>query len=181
MNDSFIVTYTGRKVYPLDLKVEDICLEDIAHALSNKCRFTGHTSKFYSVAEHSVLVARQVKGFTKLWGLLHDAAEAYLPDIATRIKPNFPLIIEAENNILDKVQQKYGLGELSKAEKKILKNIDRHTTLYEGMRLMKNHPDAMWSNKEFDDEIVISGWPPLWGKDMFLKFAKRFSCMCLEQ
>jgi len=180
-NDSFIITYTGRKVYPLDLKKEDICLEDIAHALSNKCRFTGHTVKFFSVAEHSVLVAQQIRGFSQLWGLLHDAAEAYLPDIDTRIKPNFPQIIEAETNILNQVREKYGLDELTEEQKQELKDIDRQMAACEVARLMKNCPLAAKPNKEPRLAIIISGWPPPYAKERFLQFAKSFACMCFEK
>ena len=54
ISKGWIQTFTGKRMYPLDPKPEDICIEDIAHALSNICRFTGHTKKFYSVGEHSI-------------------------------------------------------------------------------------------------------------------------------
>lgn len=95
MTRDYILTYTGKKFRPLNPDPADICIEDIAHALSNTCRYTGHTSVFYSVAEHSVLVADRVlalatnhpfKESIGLAGLLHDASEAYLTDIATPLK-----------------------------------------------------------------------------------------------
>lgn len=55
----------------------------IAHALANLCRWTGHTKRFYSVAEHSLRVCNLVPARYKLQALLHDAAEAYIGDIAT--------------------------------------------------------------------------------------------------
>lgn len=48
----WILTFTGRRFYPLDPRPEDVCLEDIAHALSLICRYNGHSRFFYSVAEH---------------------------------------------------------------------------------------------------------------------------------
>ena len=86
-----ILTRSGRIFYPLDPRPQDVDLGDIAHALANKCRFTGHTEPFYSVAQHSLLVchilgALRADPLTRLWGLLHDAAEAYLPDVAAPIK-----------------------------------------------------------------------------------------------
>lgn len=89
---SFVVMApSGRAVNPLDLQVEDILFEDIALSLSNECRFGGKTDPFYSVAEHSVRVARWVKEKggspeDEQWALIHDAAEAYLRDMARPLK-----------------------------------------------------------------------------------------------
>ncbi|CCH02045.1 putative protein yfdR [Fibrella aestuarina BUZ 2] len=82
----YIQTYTGKRYYPIDPRPDDIDIEDIAHALSNICRFTGHTRQFYSVAQHSVLVSRQVDPEHKLAALLHDASEAYLTDLSRPVK-----------------------------------------------------------------------------------------------
>jgi hypothetical protein len=81
-----IYTFTGRTIRPLDPNPDDIVIEDIAHALSQQCRFTGHTSRFSSVAEHSVRVSWMVPRELALEALLHDASEAYLADIARPVK-----------------------------------------------------------------------------------------------
>lgn len=50
-------TFSGIQFYPLDPRVEDVRIEDIARALAMQCRYNGHVTRFYSVAEHSVRVA----------------------------------------------------------------------------------------------------------------------------
>ena len=90
--DGWIQTFTGRKFFPLAARVEDVDVRDIAHALSLKCRFCGHCAKFYSVAEHSVRVSWEMERLGKraaMWGLMHDAAEAYVADIGGPIKKHF--------------------------------------------------------------------------------------------
>lgn len=79
-------TYTGLQFYPQDPRPEEICIEDIAHALSNLCRFAGHCREFYSVAQHSVLVSENCAPADALAGLLHDAPEAYIVDVPRPLK-----------------------------------------------------------------------------------------------
>lgn len=79
-------TYTGRKVYVLNPNPETLVIEDISHALAMLCRYTGHTKKFYSVAEHSVLLSHVVSKKNAKWALMHDASEAYFGDLARPVK-----------------------------------------------------------------------------------------------
>jgi 5'-deoxynucleotidase YfbR-like HD superfamily hydrolase len=83
---SWIETYSGIQFYPLSPNVDRIVVVDIAHALSNLCRFGGHTGWFYSFAQHSVLVSQACPPSLALEGLLHDASEAYLLDLPSPIK-----------------------------------------------------------------------------------------------
>jgi len=92
MIDGWIQTFTGRMFFPLAARPEDVDVRDIAHALSLKCRFSGHCREFYSVAEHSVRVSRELEKLGRreaTWGLMHDAAEAYLADVGGPIKKAF--------------------------------------------------------------------------------------------
>ncbi len=79
-------TRSGRKVYPLAFTDEMLDWGDVGHALGNICRYTGHTSGFYSVAEHCCHVSDLLVDELKLAGLVHDAAEAYITDLPAPIK-----------------------------------------------------------------------------------------------
>lgn len=82
----WIQTYTGKRFYPLDPRVEDFDIRDIAWALSHIVRFCGHLSQPVVVSQHSVLVSRYCHPSDALWGLLHDMSEAYISDVSTPLK-----------------------------------------------------------------------------------------------
>jgi len=83
---NYFRTHTGRQVDLFDPKTSEISIFDIARSLSQLCRFLGHTTKFYSVAQHSILVSQLVPKEDALWGLLHDASEAYTGDLPRPFK-----------------------------------------------------------------------------------------------
>ena len=109
--DSFIGTFSGLRFWPLDPDPAKILIEDIAHALGHLCRFGGHSSKFYSVAEHSVHVSQLCLPEHALWGLLHDASEAYLVDLPRPLKllPEFAPYREAERRLQRVIAVRFGL------------------------------------------------------------------------
>lgn len=105
--------FLGLFVRPAALRPEDIMITDIAHALSLLCRFGGHCSTFYSVAEHSVHVSRVVPPADALWGLLHDASEAYIVDLPAPLK-RLPELGRAYREIEGRIQwavcRRFGLS-----------------------------------------------------------------------
>lgn len=99
---SSILTGRGHIFHFLRPGANVVDIEDIADALSKICRFTGHTSSFYSVAQHSVLVASVLAGLpakVRLAGLLHDAAEAYVGDVSLPLKQLLPDYKEIERGV----------------------------------------------------------------------------------
>lgn len=107
---TWIETYTGQKFWPLNPRVDEIHINDIAHSLAMQVRYTGHAREFYSVAEHCCHVA-DLQGDTmyKKWALMHDAAEAYLADIATPTKWFFKEFEGVEDRILQCIAERFGI------------------------------------------------------------------------
>lgn len=83
---NWMYTASGKRWYFEAPRSQDVDINDIAHALSNLCRYGGHASQFYSVAEHAVHVSHMVPREDALAGLLHDATEAYVVDVPRPLK-----------------------------------------------------------------------------------------------
>ncbi|MCQ4274544.1 phosphohydrolase [Stutzerimonas degradans] len=96
---SWILTRTGQRFDLLAPRASQISTLDIAHALSQLCRFNGHTSRHYSVAQHSLLVASIVPAEHQLAALLHDATEAYVGDMTRPLKALLPDFSSIEHGI----------------------------------------------------------------------------------
>jgi len=105
-----IQVYSGKEFFPLSPEMEDIDITDIAHSLALTCRYRGHCNEFYSVAQHSLLVASLVEDpLDKPWALLHDASEAYLCDMPGPIKERFGVLTRCDLLLQTMIYEKYGL------------------------------------------------------------------------
>lgn len=174
MTTPFIETRSGKRFMPLAPAVADICIEDIAHALSHQCRFSGHTLVHYSVAEHSVRVSELLQRWmygrgVQLWGLLHDASEAYLVDLPQPLKAD-PTIGDAykiaEARLQAAVCERFGLPVV---EPPAVGRADGVLLATEARDLMPFRPEH-WSKLEHPPLLsTICPWSSAHAKDRFIR------------
>lgn len=162
-SNDWILTYTGRQFWPLAPRAEDVDLEDIAHALAHLCRFAGHCRVFYSVAQHSVHVSERVHSRYALEGLLHDAAEAYLCDVARPIKPALAGYEAAESQLMAVIRARFGLTGLELGGVQVA---DRRMLCTERRDLM--HPNHWPVDPASCYPEPIVPWTPAEAKARFL-------------
>lgn len=155
---SYILTYKKLEFYPLDPKIEDIDIEDIAHALSLLCRANGHFKHFYSVALHSINCAYEAlkRGYSSrvaLGCLLHDGSEAYLADITRPVKKLLQNYLEFEQVLQGKIFEKW-IPNLTDEELKLVFEIDDAILYYEFIELFGekifDYTPMLKSNPRFD-------------------------------
>lgn len=135
--NGWIETFSGERLYLAKPRPNEICIEDIAHALSLLCRYGGHCIEFYSVAEHSVRVSKELPKEYQLAGLLHDAAEAYVGDVTRSLKRLLPEYIDIEHSIQHVIDAKYGI-KYTVAMMDAVKETDDILIATEGRDLMPN-------------------------------------------
>lgn len=112
---------------------EDFNIRNIASSLSKLCRFTGHTERFYSVAQHSVVVSYLVPEEFALEALLHDREEAFVGDMSTPLKRLNPMYRLKAEQIRRVSARAFGIPE---EESPIVKKADHSALLLEKRYVM---------------------------------------------
>lgn len=187
---NWIQTYTGVAFYPLDPRVEDVRIEDIAHALALQCRFAGACRVPYSVAEHSARVANHVETAiclsnlqqryeTVLAALLHDASEAYLVDVPSPIKSELKGYAEIEKRVQKTIFLAFGIGSHLRFSRDI-KRADATLLATEKRDLMGSDPQP-WQPLPDPLPRTITPWTWRSAEKIFLFEFERLSSRRYEQ
>lgn len=129
---------------------------DIAAGLSRQCRWAGQTTEFYSVAQHSCLVAKLCPGH-RLAALLHDAPEAFIGDMARPLKDLCPDFREVEDSLWRAIALAFGVAAELPAE---VKAADDAMLVTEREQLMPQAVDWGWKGAPEPLPITIIPWTP---------------------
>jgi 5'-deoxynucleotidase YfbR-like HD superfamily hydrolase len=149
----------------------DFDVETIAHALSNICRYGGHSSKFYSVAEHSVLVSRVVPSHLAMCGLFHDASEAFVGDMPSPLKAMCPDYRAIEERVHKEIATQFGLPYPFPPD---IKYADK--AVYKAERLqITSVDDTIWHIDIPPADVMVTGMDPKNAKQFFLSRYRELS------
>jgi uncharacterized protein len=171
-----LLSATGKFIDVFDLAPEDIELLHIAHALATKVRFNGSAKVPYSIAQHCCLAAKYAnEGLSRQVALLHDAAEAYLYDIARPHKgeDEFVPYVTLEQKIKEAIYQKY-IPDWAIISETVAANyhwIDRQLLINEGRVLLHNWANMPDLNAFSEVLIKIEPWPWQEAEETFLALA----------
>ena len=173
--ESCITTVSGRFYDLLKPEEYEYDIEEIATALSNICRYTGHVNKFYSVAEHSVLVSRVVPEPLALCGLLHDASECFVGDVSSPLKKLLPAYKEIEERIQNAIARHFNLSypfpeAIHEADKRVYW-VERRSVADNDVKDMLWHQDLRATRK-----VEAVGMTPIMARRMFLSRYKEITC-----
>lgn len=158
-------TYSGGRFYPLSPRSDEIKVGDIAHALSLLCRFGGHVDRFYSVAEHCVLMSRAVAPEHALAALLHDATEAYVVDVPRPLKRYLPEYSRIENLAWHAICDHFGISRTLPAG---VHNADDRILIDEKRALLSSA--ERWPAEDTMEPlgVTIEAWAPGVAEVMYL-------------
>lgn len=168
----WMMTFTGRHVFPLDLKPEDVDIRDIAHHTAMQCRYNGSVRTFYSVAEHMIQISADILDRTgdtlkALQGLIHDGNEAYTGDmirpVKNSLKQNFAFWKQIEDNNEQAICKALGVPYPLDP---IVKECDKRIIVNEKTSLFGKNKPWDWNYEPLD--IVIRGWLPHIAEENYL-------------
>lgn len=163
----WIPTYSGGMFWLADPRPSEVHIEDIAHALSMICRYNGHINQFYSVAQHSVTISEHCHSKYALFGLLHDATEAYIGDVISPLKKMLVGYKEIEENIMKAIAKKFKFS-LTEAGKKHVKKWD-NVLLATEVRYLVPYKYVNWKLTEQPLGYGFPRWSPEVAEEAFLK------------
>lgn len=174
MTSAFVQTYTGRPFFPLAPVAWDIEIQDIAHSLSLLCRYNGHVDRFYSVAEHCVVLSHSVSSEYARWALLHDASEAYVGDMVWPLKEEVPAYKNIEDGVMGAICERFGLDPVQPAQ---VKEHDRRIVIDERAALMAPARTPWPALEGFTPlGVRIEGWSPARAKAEYMsRFQQLFT------
>ena len=163
---SWIQTFTGKAFDVLRPSSDDVCIEDIAHALAHTCRYGGHSRSFYSVAEHCVWMSYTVDTDNALWALLHDASEAYVGDMMHPLKVNIPAFSLVEDRVMAAICERYDLFPFMPQQ---VREHDLRICVDEAAALL-GPPPKPWEALEGVPRLGIDVlcWEPAWAEHQYL-------------
>lgn len=143
---SYITTWTGKKFDFMNVSSKNVDVKDIVHALPKLTRYVGHTDRFYSVGEHSLLckhIAEQLglPYLMQFYMLIHDATEVYCQDMPKPLKQHLHNYIEKEDEVMSAIFEYFGVRPPTEQEEEIMKLID-NTLLYIEMKYLKKNVDV---------------------------------------
>ena len=165
-----IRTRSGAYVNVFDPKPEMFEIEDIAHALSHQCRFSGHLPNFYSVAQHCVLASLRVHPDYAYDALMHDSSEAYLLDIPSPIKQHITNYKSLEDSVMkvlaDKFKFRYPLEQP-------VKQVDLEMLHWEWEHLMIGRPYVAYNT--YEGSVLEEPEKPWNHKKAKQEFLKRYN------
>lgn len=164
-------TRSGRAYHYENPQQDEIQIGDIAHGLSNLCRFGGHTAHFYSVAEHSVLVSLVVESTHPehaFAALMHDATEAYVIDVPRPLKHLLGAVYAGlEAKAWAAICLKYGINPFLH---ECVKAADNAVLLAERDVLLERPAKAWnWAENIKPAEVAINCWIPRIARDIFIE------------
>lgn len=157
---------------------ELIRIEDIALALSRICRFAGQTFRFYSVAEHCVMVSRRVPPEAALAALLHDASEAYLGDVTRPLKALLPDYRRIESYFEQAIDIAFDID--SRQYRHEIKKADIDMGIIEAHRLMPKNT-KYWGTAPDDLRQPVEGWAPAEARRRFLERFRELTASAAQQ